>query len=1274
MQKAKNGRRVPLRFRQNYGRQATILLSSVAFALPATILAQGTTASLGGTVLDASGAAIPNAQIELKNEASDDKRTSVSNGSGVFSFSGVPTGTYDIQIAAPGFKGFNQNAIHLDPGDQRSVRDIKLTPGGNTDVVTVTSGADAITIDSGEQSSLISSEEIKHLSVEGRDVTELFKILPGFAISNGGGGNVDNRAYDPSQVSVNGALGSYAANGTPLNGVALLSDGADITDPGNFGGAIQNVNYEQVSEVKVQTSSFSADNARGPIVVNAVGKSGGNTYHGSLYTFARTSQLNSTDWIANYTGQQKPPDRQVYPGFTFGGPVRIPFTSLNRNKKLTFFVGAEDYAQKNSYAYGNASSAIQHALVPTAAMRTGDFSAAQISQYLGSGYQCNGAAYVPTVNGCPGTTNGNLTAIPSTGPAGQAIVNGNIAPYLDPLSIRIMNSLPLPNTASNGQYNFIQTNLVDNDLYQAKGRFDYAISEKNHLFGVYSVERGNNGVPQVEYYSPSGPLGGVNTPGGGLLSSINSQIASVNLTTVFSPTLTNEFYAAGAYLDQNFLPKNLAATQGNPYKGIFDNGSSVLPALQDYGNDGLPLMLLPDGTYGGIYAKKLIRTFGDNATKVLGKHTLRAGVFYQLDSNHQVVPFIQTNGAITLYYFGETYTDPVAGTVHDTGPVGSGNGGNYLANFAEGHIFGYNQTNIQPAPNLFFFNLDGYVQDHFRLSQRITVDAGIRLEHLTPWGDAHGQGLPIFDPAAYAANSNPNLPGFLYHQVDKSVPVQGLATRWAYVEPRVGFAWDAYGKGNTIVRGGFGIYRAHDSSNDASSGVSTVQGQRTATLSGPINLSSISSQSANFATAQFAPDVNAYGFMRNDDEQPQVKTYNLSVDQRLPGQMLLEVAYVGNNSNHILNDGSSQPTVLDDLNALPIGALFQPQPGTRGFTPGTIYPLFSTATSTNSTVGGLDQAHIDSYRKYPLYNHLYVSQHNLYANYNGLQVGLAKQAGKAHLAVNYTLSKALGVLGGYNNGYPANPFNLRDNYQEETYDHRHIFNAAYSYQFGDLVKSRLVGLATNGWELSGISNYQSGANLPSINTPQFGLGGTITVPAGTNFTTPTSNSVCAAPATAAPGATVNCSFSASNTNILGTPDVNLQPLIVGSPRNGLQKNQYINPAAFALPSVGTNGSYRYGYLPGPGFFNTDLTAAKGFKVNERSSFQLRVAAFNFINHGNNSFTSVQTNGYTLNFNNATTSTDLNQALNASRNVNAGFGAAPLREGRRIMELALRYDF
>ena len=1257
------------------GLAACVVASSL---LPLHLGAQGTTATLGGTVTDTTGAVIPHATINLKNEQTGDLRDSTTNGSGIFSFSGVPTGDYDIVISATGFSEFKQVKIHLDPGDQRSVRDIRLATGSTTATVEVTSAADAINLDSGEQSSLISSQEIQHLSVEGRDVTELFKILPGFAIARGGGGNVDNQTYDPSQVSPGGALGSYAANGSPINGIALLSDGADITDPGNFGAAVQNVNYEQVAEVKIQTSSFTADGARGPIVVNAVGKSGGNTYHGSLYTFARTSQLNSTDWLANYTGQAKPPDRQVYPGVTFGGPLAIPGLPFNRSKKLTFFVGAEEYAQKNAYAYGGAAGAVLTALVPTAGMRTGDFSATQVQQYLGSQYSPSTAGCVINATYTMQNDN-NICAVPTTGPQGQTLVNGNIGPYLDPLSKTILNGMPLPNIASNGTYNWITTNLVDNDLYQAKMRVDDAISDRNHIFAVYSVERGTNGVPQAEYYSPRGNLGGINIPGGGLLSSINSQIASINLTTIFTPTLTNEFYAAGVYFKQNFAPKSLAATQGNPYQGLFNNGSTVQPELQDYGNDGLPLSLLPDGSFGGIYASKVIRTFGDNVTKVLGKNTFRAGVFYQLDTNHQVLPFIPTNGAVDEYYEPETYTDPVAGLVHNTGAVGSGAGGNYLADFAEGHIFQYNQTNFAPAPNLFFYNLDGYIQDHLRLSSRLTVDFGIRLEHFTPWGDAHGQGIPVFSAAAYAAGTNALLPGFSWHSLDKSVPVGGLGTRWAYVEPRFGFAWDAYGTGKTIVRGGFGVYRAHDSSNDASNGVGTVEGERNVAISGPYNLSSLASLQPNYTNAGgFVQDTTAYGFMQNDDEQPQVKTYNLSIDQRLPGNMLLEVAYVGNNSNHILNDGSSQTTTLDDLNSLPVGALFQAAPTNPVTTSlgiaGTVFPTFPQTLNppANASVGGLDQTHIDSFKTYPMYDHVYVAQHNLYANYNSMQAGISKQQGKAILSVNYTFSKALGVLGGFANGYPGDPFDLHNDYQEETYDHRHIFNAAYSYQFGNLVKGKLLGEAANGWEISGISNYQSGSNLPSIDNPNFGLGGNIAVASGVSAGSGRGACVTAAATTDAPNP--SCTLAINNTNILGTPDVNLQPLIVGNPQQRMGSHNYINGNAFGIPSLGTNGAYRYGFLPGPGFFDTDLTVAKRFAVTSKSSFQLRAAAFNVINHGNNSFTSVQTNGYTLNFNQAAVQNSVDGALNSGRNQNAGFGSAPLREGRRIMELALRYDF
>jgi hypothetical protein len=1214
-------------------------------------------------VTDSSGAVIPDANIQLKNTATGDVRNSKSNGAGVFSFSSVPTGNYQIEIQASGFRSFEQTGIHLDPGDQRSIREIKMAIGAS-ETVSVTSAMNQISIDSGEQSSLISAEDIKHLSVMGRDVTELLKILPGMAISNGT--SVDNTQYDPSQVSRSGALGQYAANGTPINSQALLSDGADITDPGAYGQAVQPVNYDQVAEVKVQTSSFTADTAHGPIVINVIGKSGGADFHGSLYTYARTNQLNSTDWIAKHTLQQKPPDRQVYPGFTFGGPVLIPGTSFNRNKKLTFFVGAEDYAQRNVYAYGSASNATLQALVPTAGMRGGDFSQTQMKAYLGGNYQ---DPTLPSSNGSCSAQDGNICSVPMTGPQGQTISNGNIGPYLDPLSKAILNGLPLPNTVATPatNYNWITTNLINANYWQTKGRVDLALSDKHKLFGSYSIFKGNQGIPQNPYYSARGSLGGINAPGGGLLDTIQSHAASLNFTSILSTTLTNELYAGGVYYNEKFIPKNLAATQGNPYQGVFNNGSTVQPTLEDYGNDGLPLSRLLDGSYGGTYGIKQIRIAGDNVTKVLGRHTLRGGVFYQYTSNPQVQAFQNSNGTVNLYYFPESFTPYTNGpTVHTTGAVGSGSGGNYLANFMEGQFFQYNQTNFQSEANLYFYNLSGYAQDHWRITSRLTLDIGIRLEHSVPWQDAHGLGIPVFDPAAYAKGTPARAPGILYHAIDSSIPMGGRPTRWAFVEPRGGFAWDPYGQGKTIVRGGFGIYRAHDSWNDASGGMYTVQGQRnyTVTLGTFASLQNYQSV-ANTATG-FVPDSNATAFSRTDDEQPRVRTYNLSVDQSLPKNMVLEVAYVGNSSDKILNNGSTQPTNAADANSLPIGTLFGPQPNSRSDTASTAgqTPVIFAATG-QLAVTGLSQAQIDSYKKYPLYNHVYLPQHNTYSNYNGLQVAITRQTGKALFNINYTWSKALGVLFGQNTGYGPDPFNYNNDYTYLSFDRRNVFNASYSYSLGDLTHSHLMGLAINGWEVSGIANYQTGPNMSSASASNFGLGGNITAPQGTVATVGSNTSTCQ---------TATCTVGVSNTAILGTPDVNLQPTLIGDPRAGRGVHQYINGSAFGLPALGTNGAYKLGYLPGPSFFNTDITLAKRFRVTDKTGLQFRAAAFNFLNRANRSFSGVQPQNYQLANYNVTGTGGLNQILSAARNPNSQFGYAPLREGHRILELALRYDF
>jgi hypothetical protein len=1237
-------------------RKHQILLFSASAALLASSIislhAQVTTATLSGTVEDSSNAIVPNASITLKNTLNGDVRKTQSDGAGVFAFPSMPTGDYQVLIAAPGFSNYIASQIHLDPGDQRALRDIHLAVGAEAQTVNVTADTQ-INTDSGELSSLISAQQIEHLSVEGRDVTELFKTLPGFAIASTG---TDNRAYDPSQVSVNGALGSYAGNGTPLNGVALLTDGADITDPGNFGAAIQNVNYEFVSEVKTQTSSFTADTAHGPIVINAVGKSGGEHFHGSLYTYARTHQLNSNDWISNYTNQTQPPDREIYPGFTFGGPVIIPGTDFNKDKHLTFFVGAEDYAQRSVYAYGSAGSAVLTALVPTAGMRSGDFSATQLQQFLGPNYT--------PLAGVPGQTNGadcstgNYQAvcrIPQSNPNGTPIVNGQIT-NIDPGGKALINALPLPNMASNGTYNYIVTNLTNNDLWEAHARVDDQISSKNHFFAVYTKEAGTNGVPQNEYYSPRGTFGGTDLPGGGLVSTINSETGSFNLTTVVSSKITNEFFGQAAYLLQNFVAKNQndfsSSGIGYPYQGAYANGDTEYPQLADYSNT--PIVLTPDTSQGGIYAKKWIRGGGDNLSLLFGSHTVRVGAFTELTNNNEVNAFQNPNGTIASIGFPfNSFTDPAAGLLYNTGPqTGTGaatatNSGNAYANFLEGHVNTFTQQNINVHPDLYFWNISGYVQDHWRISPRLTLDYGIRLEHLTPFTDTRNDGVPVWDPSTYGTGTPTAaqpLPGFLWHGIDPAIPKGGLSTKAVFYEPRVGLAWDPRGTGQTVVRAGYGIYTAHDSFNDATAGIASAEGQYTTTVSQEL-LSTISNTHLPLtAGGGGAQNSSPSAFVRGDKNQPQVYTYNLGVDQQLPFKSMMEITYVGNRSIHMLDDGANNGVNVDDKNALPIGALFA----------GSIPTQLGLA---NVTAGSLTEAQQNAFRAYPFYTHVLAASHRLTSNFNALEVVWNKNTGRLNYGINYTWSKALGEIGADGEtSTPADPINIHNDYRPLGFDRTHIFNANYSYDFGRLANNRYIGGVTNGWQLSGITQMQSGQDAQDIISSNFGLTGGIIIPD-------------------AASTTGTAQVAVSPAALLGTPDYLLQPVLTCNPASKVGPHQTINSACFSLPSApGIQGQYTFPYIHGPAYTESDLTATKTFKIRESSNLQFRVAAFNFLNHANTSFNNADVNGNetTLNLSNNTPTTAENSATLSPSTKN--FGYTPLREGRRIMELSLKYNF
>ena len=1242
---------------------------------------QVSTGSINGTVLDATGAVVPHAAVLLTNQATGDKRTINSNDSGNFTFAGIQSGDYTVTISAAGFRSFTEKGVHLDPGDSRTLPKLQLATGSSDQTVTVEGQTD-VPLDTGERSDLITSEQIKHLSVEGRDVTELFKTLPGFAIQPSNG-SIGNTAYDPSQVNVSGALGNYAANGNPISGITLRLDGANITDPGNFGSAIQNVNYDQVSEVKVDVSNFGADIANGPVVVSAVTRSGTNTFHGSLYTYARTAQLNSSDALNGATNQQKANDREVYPGFTIGGPVLVPGTSFNKNRNLTFFAGAEDYAQRNIYAYGGSSSALVHALVPTAAMRGGDFSAGALQSFLGPNLCTAPTSASNTVpnSPCAAGTYQNIAIVPTVAKDGSAIVNGQIPKqFQDPGFQALFNSFPSPNSVPTvaNPYNWQAQDFINDDLWQAIGRVDLQISQRNHFFARYSVERGSSGEPTAVYYNP----GGINTPGGGL-SKVNSESAAANLTTIITPTLTNQLYGNLAYLDQAFTSSNPSALTAYPYQGAFANGRHPLPELGNYNNaDGLPLSITPDYSLGPIFAHKFTPEGGDNVTKVWGKHTVVAGVYVARVTNNEQNPNTATNGAIA-----GIYGMPAAGVaITDLDGSTATMSGNWLANNYEGYITSYSQTNILSQPDLYFWNNDFFANDSWKIAPRLTVNYGARFEHLGLWNDAHGKGIAVFNPAliSSAAATSP-YPGFEWHANNPSLPLSGNTSYPLFIEPRLGFAFDVLGTGKTVLRGGWGEYRAHDSWNDASNELSVTQGSESVSETGvnsvvslgaisklnlnpvfnPANTSTIGisgvsgplSSPGNLSTAPLGAFTAA---TLGDREQGLSDTYSLTFNQELPKHMNLLVGYVGDNSRFLLNNGSNQQVALDNINAIPVGGLYRPNPLTgQVLAPLGINPQGSTY---SSYANGIGTAQTNEYR--PLnttlvqYGALDVPKHVLNANYNAFQTGLSRQTGRILFNVNYTFSHALGIQGANGTGEPSDPFNLAHDYGPETFDRRHIFNATYTFEVGNPVHNKFAGAFTNGWELSGITTFQSGPDIPALlSNPGLLLSGNLgqqyvgTNPDGT------------------PAANPNY-IPVTNTVYLGTPDVSLQPTVTCNPRSGLSAGQFANPSCFGTPNFGQNGVYQLPYLKGPNYFDSDLSAQKAFSFKSEQAITFRASAFNFLNHPLTTLTTSFNNEYTLNMTNPNATGFTQGAVSPT----TGFGNLPYKTGRRVVELMAKYTF
>ncbi|MGA2737307.1 MAG: TonB-dependent receptor [Bryobacteraceae bacterium] len=1166
-------------------KSCTVIL--VGFALlilsAMNLPAQFTSATLTGVVSDPSGAVVPQAKVKLVNEKTGDARDTITNNDGYYTFAGMAVGdlTYKLTVEAKGFVTYDAPGISLLGGEKRNVN-VTLKVGNTAETVEVMGVADSIVpVDSGEKSETLTTKELQNYVQVGSNAAEYIKIMPGFGITNGTN-NVANYTGEVIGINGNGAGGSqsplngaYSYNGLPTNSLDITADGAHVSDPGCNCDTPVNPNSDMISEFKILAGNFSAENQKGPIVISSIAKSGGSAFHGSGFFYARNYVLNADDWIYNKDTTPRPENKYYYPGGTIGGPVLIPGTRFNKNRnKLFFFTGFE-------YFYQVLNTSLIRATVPTSSELQGNFSPASIA----------GEGPLTAAGAAPGAL---TSAAAAMFPGGQIP-----ASMIDPNMLALMKLYPAANAnaAITGGFNFVQAPTFNQNNTQWMSRVDYSISDNTKLFVRYNLQRETQEFPVGLWWANSFQLP-YPTP---ILGKNRSDSISVSLTHVFSPSMTNEFVFAYTYIGfPNVFqdPSKVNRTDvGYTYTGLYKNGVAQIPSFggldwfaQEAGTVFNPGGFEVGGNSAGLYADKWMPSVSDTLTKVVGVHTIKAGFFYEWIRNAQ--PNNEdSNGELAVW--------------------GSSNNpntfGNEYADLITGNLYNYQEANFNNVNDISYNTYEGFLQDDWKVSKRLTLNYGIRLTHFEPWIDRTGNGYSIFDYADYNSSCTPSeYCGFEWHKRDPSVPLGGFPTRALFYQPRIGVAYSLTNSGKTVLRGGWGRYYYH--SGQFTSGLAVAAGVQDITISTNYSCQGCPLYAKQLDTLSIgAAPLTPAAVDSTDNKQPYTDTWNITVSQRTPWSSLLEMAYVGNRSRDLPQVGVNG--YGSDINLVPVGAMLASNNG--GVNPNNL-----TANNFRPLAGFAD---VD------------LATNNLYANYNALQVTWVRSKGRYNINMNYTFGKAMGIVNA-----AADPFNLANDYGVQPGNRKQIFNAAYSIELGSPTHDKILGGFVNGWQLSGITQLESGANLTGLSS-------------GNDFALSTSGNVA------------GTDYGISNVAMLGTNAISLSPILTCNPAKNLGPHQFINGSCFAEPNqIGENGPNVLPAIYGPAFFNSDLGLFKNFQISESKKLQFRIDGYNFLNHPLWSFYGGE--NLALNFN------------SAGQLASPNFGYATDKQGHRIIQLALKFYF
>lgn len=1110
------------------------------------LFAQDIAGTIEGSVLDPSGSAVPKAKVTITNtDRKQVVRTLTTSESGVYSAPFLPIGNYSVKAEAAGFKSNERIGVVLNVEDVLKINFI-MEVGQTTETVQVTATADVVDLSSPASATTIDGTQVRELALGTRNFAQLVSLMPGVSNQTG---------VDELFVGVTGASGTtttipYSVNGNRNSANNFTVDGADTLDRGSNQTLGSFPSIDAITEFKVQRSSYTADTGRaGGAQVAVVTRSGVSQFHGELYEFFRNNALNANNWANNanhvtWVDRQSPttpcsaanyndcyakqaPYRWNDFGGTFGGPV--PLGRYNRDKNKTFFFFSEEARRIINYATFNPIWATQ-------GMLQGNFiQPVCITQVTSSGIVCPAGA-------------ASVTSIPTN------LFNPNSVAYIKDIFSKV--GLSSGNTLADTTSSFFPEKTLLN-YREELVRIDQRFSEKFSVWGKYSQDAipttEPGGIFSCNLAFPGSCTTNTNSPG---------RQVSVHAVNLIAPNIVNDAGFSYNYSAIVSTPVGLTAKPNNPDINPaepFANPDGVVPNLT-FTSGSAVSGLGPYKDYNRNYG------FVENLSWIKGRHTFRFGYTFNRYNKTENADGAQGS-------FGFTNVGA---------PTGTSAFQQSWANFLLGNVSTFSMPSQDVTPDVWTWQHELYAQDDFKVTPHLTLSMGVRWSLFEPPTDSRGE-MDNFDPGLYSASSapavnsangnyvtpipqlNPPTDGIIIGGKNSPFGSKVTNTNYHNFAPRIGIAWDPFGKGTTAIRAGYGIY--YDSS--------LFGTYEQNIFADPPYVSSVSYANASFTNVAGGTQGSIAAPVTLHATQlpaltPYSQQWNLTIEHQFAKQIIIDVAYVGTKGTHLLGE-------VDINEAYPGAALaagLHTTNSTGALAPGTT--VFTTT----------DDPRINAIRPYLGYGPITAIESAFDSNYHALQVTFHKSFGAAGLLnADYTWSKNLTDSGSDRSNAPQNSYNWHEGeYARYPGDRTQNFTLNYVYAIPIFKeKHGFVGQALKGWEVSGILAAYTG--VPTTVT-------TSSVdPAGLGF-------LGASPVSGRPDQICN-------------PNSNAAHQYGAAAQNLL----WFNTSCFAPTPQGAvrpGNAGRY-TVEGPGFFNLDASLLKNFNMTEKARLQFRFETLNTLN-------------------------------------------------------------